>query len=200
MSTDDDTYSVQARWKEEVVYREGDRSIVFDAGWGSEPRVLYVPSEWAWDLSTPAWLHGRRAEVVARLERDSRHVIAVDDVLDARLRERAGAAVPTSVRVEVMRLDAHPGDLWGLEMQVDVASTLMLSEMLATVLEPFLGRAPEAAWRCRSRVEKQWRDLAEVVTTGAAERRGARLLAQDVPLHLFMGAGQAVLRVACRPT
>lgn len=98
MSTDDDTYLVEVKWKEEVVYREGDRSIVFDAGWGSEPRVLYVPSEWAWDLSTPAWLHGRRAEVVARLERDSRHVIAIDGVLDARLRERGAQPPPSSSR------------------------------------------------------------------------------------------------------
>ncbi len=109
VSPDDDTYSVKAKWKEEVVYREGDQSIVFDAGWGVEPPVLYVPSEWAWDLSTPAWLHGRRAEVVARLERDSRHVIAIDDILDARLQERVGAATPASVRVEVVRLGRPPG-------------------------------------------------------------------------------------------
>ena len=99
-----------------------------------------------------------------------------------------------------MRLDAHPGDVWDLEMQVDVASTLMLSDLLTTVLQPFLKRAPVATWRCRGRVDESWRDLAEVVSTGAPERRGARLLVQDEPLHLFMGAGQTVLQVACRPT
>lgn len=201
MTTNDDTYSVEARWKEEVVYREGDQSIVFDAGWGSEPPVLYVPSDWAWDLSTPDWLHGRRAEVVARLERDSRHVIAIDDVLDSRLRERvAGAAGPASVRVEIVRLDAHPGDVWDRETQVDVPSHLVLSDLVATVLQPFLARAPGATWRCRGRVKEQWQDLAEVVTIGPGEQRGARLLVPDDPLRVFLGPDQTPLQVACRPT
>lgn len=73
------TYSVQPRWKEEVVYSEGSSSVTFPAGWGVDPPVLYLPSEAMWDQFTPAWLHGRHAQVVARLQRDSQHVIRCDD-------------------------------------------------------------------------------------------------------------------------
>lgn len=78
-SDEDGTYSVQPRWKEEVVYSEGSSSITFAAGWGVDPPVLYLPSEAMWDQSTPAWLHGRHVQVVARLKRDSQHVIKFDD-------------------------------------------------------------------------------------------------------------------------
>lgn len=68
---------VQFRWKEEVVYWEGDRGFVFDGGWGVQPSVTYVPDEEAWDQVVPEWLVGRRDEVIRRLAMEPGHVIEV---------------------------------------------------------------------------------------------------------------------------
>lgn len=38
------SYRVELRWKEEVLYWEDRRGFAFDAGWGSTPPTLYVPS------------------------------------------------------------------------------------------------------------------------------------------------------------
>ena len=35
----DRSYSIRQRWKEEVIYQEGDREFVFSAGWGVTPPV-----------------------------------------------------------------------------------------------------------------------------------------------------------------
>ena len=69
----DGSYEIEPRWKEEVVYWEGDRGYIFQAGWGVEPGVLYVPSAAVWDSAVPSWLRGRRDEVVSRLAEHSRH-------------------------------------------------------------------------------------------------------------------------------
>jgi hypothetical protein len=101
--------------------------------------------------------------------------------------------------VGVERLDAHPADLDGRWSAVEVPGDLMLSELLTTVLEPFLEQAPRAAWVCRGASRGQWRDFAEVVTFGPPERLGARLLVADEPLHSFAGAHRTPFAVACRP-
>lgn len=67
------------RWKEELHYCEGERSQVFHCGWGVSPPVVFLPSEHTWDAKLPAWLHGRRAEVVGRIEQHSGHVVASAD-------------------------------------------------------------------------------------------------------------------------
>ena len=69
------TFSVQSEWKELVHYREGDRQMTFDAGWGVKPPVLYVPDVSIWDDVVPPWLVGRRAQVTARLRAHSGHVL-----------------------------------------------------------------------------------------------------------------------------
>jgi hypothetical protein len=60
------------------------------AGWGVEPAHLYVPSPRIWDLVVPAWLSGRRAEVMDRLVAHSGHLVLDDGVghewFDARTR------------------------------------------------------------------------------------------------------------------
>ena len=71
----DGSYEIEPRWKEEVVYWEGDRGYIFDAGWGVEPGVLYVPFAAVWDSAVPSWLRGRRDEVVSRLAEHSRHSV-----------------------------------------------------------------------------------------------------------------------------
>lgn len=68
-------FEVEPRWKEEVVYWEGSEGFVFDAGWGVDPPVLYVPYPEEWDAVTAAWMTGRREEIVARLGQESRHRI-----------------------------------------------------------------------------------------------------------------------------
>lgn len=75
----DGSYQIEPRWKEEVVYWEGAHGYVFDAGWGVDPGVLYVPSSASWDSAVPQWLQGRRDEVVSRLAEHSRHRIAPTD-------------------------------------------------------------------------------------------------------------------------
>ena len=69
------TFEVEGRWKEEVVYWEGSRGFVFDAAWGVEPHVLYVPPEDEWDSVTAEWMVGRRALIVSRLAERSEHVV-----------------------------------------------------------------------------------------------------------------------------
>ncbi|WP_229939430.1 hypothetical protein [Plantibacter cousiniae (nom. nud.)] len=76
MQTGEDAeFEVEPRWKEEVVYWEGAEGFVFDAGWGVDPPVLYIPFPEEWDAVTAPWMHGRRDEIVERLRRHSRHRI-----------------------------------------------------------------------------------------------------------------------------
>lgn len=72
------TGSVQFRWKEEVIYWEGDVGYIFDGGWGADPPVTYVPTAGRWDEVVPDWLRGRHAEVVTRLEQEPGHVLEED--------------------------------------------------------------------------------------------------------------------------
>jgi hypothetical protein len=67
------------RWKEELHYCEGDHSQVFHCGWGVSPPIVFLPSQGGWDAKMPDWLHGRRAELVARIEQHSGHVVASAD-------------------------------------------------------------------------------------------------------------------------
>lgn len=67
-------WEVESRWKEELWYREGGQSFCFDCAWGVEPYQAFIPGEKTWDQVMPAWLQGRRDEVVARLrEANDRH-------------------------------------------------------------------------------------------------------------------------------
>jgi len=72
-------WSIEFRWKEEVVYWEGDRGCIFQAGWGVTPGVTYVPDAASWDEVVPVWLVGRRDEIVTRLRGDSNHVVEEAD-------------------------------------------------------------------------------------------------------------------------
>jgi hypothetical protein len=74
-SYDGGSYRVESRWREEVVYWEGSRGVVFDAGWGVKPPILYVPTQSVWDEAVPPWLRGRSTEVIARLREHSGHVV-----------------------------------------------------------------------------------------------------------------------------
>ena len=75
----DGSYEIEPRWREEVVYWEGDKGYVFDADWGADPGVLHVPSPAVWDGAVPQWLIGRRDDVVRRLTEHSRHRIESTD-------------------------------------------------------------------------------------------------------------------------
>lgn len=69
---------MEFRWKEMVIYWEGSKGVVFDGGWGAEPIETYVQDDESWDLVMPAWLVGRRSEVVARLKANKSHVVRTD--------------------------------------------------------------------------------------------------------------------------
>jgi hypothetical protein len=73
-----DDAHIEYRWKQEVVYWEGDRGFIFDGEWGVEPMVTYVPDDESWDILVPEWLRGRRKEVVARLEDEEGYVVNDD--------------------------------------------------------------------------------------------------------------------------
>ena len=73
-----DGFAVEPRWKEEVVYWEGDLGFVLDAGWGVDPPVLHVPSDSDWAQVAPPWLRGRRDVVLRRLREHSGHALVVD--------------------------------------------------------------------------------------------------------------------------
>lgn len=101
--------------------------------------------------------------------------------------------------MQIERLDAHPGDLYGRKTSVEVASDLLLGQLLTEEVAPFFAAAPAAHWTCRSHLHGQWRDWAEVVTVGSPEQQGARLLVADEQLEVLHEKPSAVFRVACRP-
>ena len=78
-ASDEASFEIETRWKEEVYYWEGAAGFCFHAGWGVTPPVLLVPSLEHWDSAVPGWLRGRRDEVIRRLEAHSEHVLKVDD-------------------------------------------------------------------------------------------------------------------------
>ncbi len=79
LTIDGREFRVEPRWKEEVVYWEGQRGYLLDAAWGVEPHVLYVPLASDWDDVVPDWMQGRRDAVLDALRAESGHVLA-DDV------------------------------------------------------------------------------------------------------------------------
>ena len=78
MLVSSDGSEVEFRWKEVVVYWEGERGFTFDDGWGVDPLVTYVPDEATWDRVVPVWLKGRRTEVIERLKAEEGHVVKDD--------------------------------------------------------------------------------------------------------------------------
>jgi hypothetical protein len=71
-------FRIEPRWKEEVIYWEGGLGYLFDAGWGVDPPVLYVPSAEMWNEVVPDWMQGRRDTIVDRLVANSGHVVEED--------------------------------------------------------------------------------------------------------------------------
>jgi hypothetical protein len=72
-------WSVESLYKEQLAYREGERSFVFDAAWGVDPYLVYVPDAATWDDVVPDWLRGRREEVVGRIAATSGHTVVETD-------------------------------------------------------------------------------------------------------------------------
>ena len=70
-----DDFEIEFRWREEVIYWEGSRGVVFPGGWGVSPFVTVIPDATTWDTRVPSWLRGRYAEVVARLRASPDHVV-----------------------------------------------------------------------------------------------------------------------------
>ena len=73
--TDDCNYRIEFRWKEQVIYWEGDSGFIFDGGWGVRPPVTYVPDLGTWDSIVPEWLKGRHDEVVGHLRERRDHEV-----------------------------------------------------------------------------------------------------------------------------
>ena len=71
----EDQYEIEFRWKEEVIYWEGSRGLVFPGGWGVDPPVTLVPDAHTCDQALPSWLVGRHDEVIARLRAERGHVV-----------------------------------------------------------------------------------------------------------------------------
>jgi hypothetical protein len=73
-----DGFRIEYRRKEQVAYWEGQNGFLFDAGWGVDPSVLYVPSDQIWVEVMPEWLRARRDVVLNRLRDHSAHVLQED--------------------------------------------------------------------------------------------------------------------------
>lgn len=68
-------WELSLQWKEEAYYWEGKRGYLFMGGWGVIPPVTYVPDAEHWDANVPAWMRGRRDEILARLRSSPHHVV-----------------------------------------------------------------------------------------------------------------------------
>jgi hypothetical protein len=69
-------YRVDLHRADRVVYEEsngrfGLRRLVFDGDIGPRHRLIYVPRPATWDDETPAWAHGRRSEILRRVQEAS---------------------------------------------------------------------------------------------------------------------------------
>ncbi|MFF2271602.1 hypothetical protein ACFVTX_04995 [Agromyces sp. NPDC058136] len=108
------------------------------------------------------------------------------------------ALSPGGVVVDIDRLDAHAADSHGRQQQIEVGHDVTLSELLATVVEPFIQKAPRGTWVCRGRFREGWLDFADVVTSGPPDRLGAHLLVDDAALATLLDTTQSQFQVACR--
>ena len=63
------------KWKEQLIYEEGENSHSFECGWGVSPGYVYVPAAEDWDEVMPAFLCGRRAEIIWMLREKSGHIV-----------------------------------------------------------------------------------------------------------------------------
>src|SRR5712691_11824105 len=70
-----DHFRIASEIPERLVYWEGDDGFVFDSAWGVSPFIAYVPANDVWDAVVPAWMVGRRAEIVERLRKHSHQTI-----------------------------------------------------------------------------------------------------------------------------
>ncbi|HKY16917.1 MAG TPA: hypothetical protein VJM33_18465 [Microthrixaceae bacterium] len=68
MTTNDEEFEVELRWRERVIYWEGSHGFEFEGAWGGAPRYTIVPNEQDWDEQVPPWMRGRRDEIVRRLD------------------------------------------------------------------------------------------------------------------------------------
>jgi len=75
MALSDQDYEIEFRWKEEIIYWEGNRGCFFPGGWGVDPPVTIVPDADTWDRAVPHFLRGRHDEILSRLLSDPRHVV-----------------------------------------------------------------------------------------------------------------------------
>jgi hypothetical protein len=66
------------RWKEQLVYEDDNRVLVFEAPMGVTPHPVYVPTADAWSGKVPAWAHDKRDEVLRTL----RGVPGLGDVIE----------------------------------------------------------------------------------------------------------------------
>jgi hypothetical protein len=82
-------FSIEFRWKEEVIYWEGDDGFVFEGGWGVTPSVTYIPSVQLWDRVVPGWMQGRRDEILANLRTESGHRLEEGDWIFEQTPDRA---------------------------------------------------------------------------------------------------------------
>jgi hypothetical protein len=71
----DRTTKLYPKWKEQLIYEEGSDSHTFECGWGVSPGYVYVPAEEDWDEVMPAFLRGRRKEILWMLREKSGHVV-----------------------------------------------------------------------------------------------------------------------------
>lgn len=72
---DDQPFRITTRWKECVIYWEGERGFEFDGAWGVEPPLLYIPDATTWDQAVPPWLQGLYTEIHDRLAAGSGHAV-----------------------------------------------------------------------------------------------------------------------------
>ncbi|MGO4454633.1 hypothetical protein [Arthrobacter sp. RAF14] len=103
------------------------------------------------------------------------------------------------MKINLSRLDAHAADYLGLHRTVEHPAGDMLSELLETVVGPWLASAPLAVWTCRAEVRGEWVDIAEFPWS-RDRTLGFRLLAADEPVEDLLAEGATVFSIACVPS
>jgi len=100
------------------------------------------------------------------------------------------------VLVDLSRLDIHAADSYGLTGAVDLPDEMLLSDLLVTVIVPFVPQARGLNWTCRAEVRGTWVDVAQI---GSTDRRATSQLLIENRTIAEIAHPRDRLAIGCTP-